>query len=320
MHSRLKMIVAAIAVVAGTSLVAVAPAQLGSLIKKEAGAVAGLNVVETAAANGKFTTLITAAQAAGLAETLSTKGPITVFAPTDEAFKKLPKETLAELLTPAGKEKLKAILLYHVVEGSVPAAEAKKLTEATTLNGAKLAIKVDGGNVKINDATVTSADIKAKNGIIHAIDTVLLPPATEAAAAGEKSIVSTAVAAGEFKTLATALKAAGLTDTLEGEGPFTVFAPTDAAFKKLPPATLAKLLTPAGKEDLKKILLSHVVVGRVEAKDVVALTSVKTVSGQEFPIVAADGGVTIKGAKVVKTDIDAGNGLIHVIDTVLIPE
>jgi uncharacterized surface protein with fasciclin (FAS1) repeats len=132
-------------------------------------------------------------------------------------------------------------------------------------------------------------------------------------------IVDTAVSAGSFKTLATALQAAGLVDTLKGKGPFTVFAPTDEAFAKLPPGTVEALLKPENKSKLVGILTYHVVAGNVKAADVVKLKSAETVQGQSVAIDAADG-VKINGAKVVKADIECGNGVIHVIDAVLLPK
>jgi uncharacterized surface protein with fasciclin (FAS1) repeats len=135
-----------------------------------------------------------------------------------------------------------------------------------------------------------------------------------------QDIVDTAVQAGSFKTLAQALKAADLVDTLKGQGPFTVFAPTDQAFNKLPPGTLEVLLKPENKEQLRSILTYHVVPGRVTAGDVVKLTSAKTVNGQEVRISVLKGVVRLNDAKVTKTDIAASNGLIHVIDRVILPQ
>jgi uncharacterized surface protein with fasciclin (FAS1) repeats len=135
-----------------------------------------------------------------------------------------------------------------------------------------------------------------------------------------KDIVDTAVSAGSFKTLTTALEAAGLIETLKGKGPFTVFAPTDEAFAKLPEGTLKSLLMPANKQKLKAILTYHVVAGNVKAADVIKLSSVKTLNGQSVTIKVVGGKVLINGATVVKTDIAATNGTIHVIDTVLMPK
>lgn len=138
--------------------------------------------------------------------------------------------------------------------------------------------------------------------------------------ADKKDIVDTAVGAGDFSTLVKAVQAAGLVETLKGEGPFTVFAPTDAAFEKLPEGTLADLLKPENKEKLTSILTYHVVPGKVMAADAAKLTSAKTVNGKELTVKAEGDTVMIDNAKVVKTDIKASNGVIHVIDTVVLPK
>ena len=135
----------------------------------------------------------------------------------------------------------------------------------------------------------------------------------------KKDIVDTAVSAGQFNTLAAALDAAGLIDTLKGDGPFTVFAPTDEAFAKLPAGTVENLLKPENKDQLIAILTYHVVPGKVKAADVVKLDNAKTVNGQDVAIQVADNGVRINDANVIKTDIGASNGVIHVIDTVILP-
>ena len=137
---------------------------------------------------------------------------------------------------------------------------------------------------------------------------------------GKKDIVDTAVAAGDFKTLATALQAAGLVDTLKGKGPFTVFAPTDEAFAKLPAGTVENLLKPENHEKLVSILTYHVVPGKVMAKDVVKLHEAKTVNGKDVKIMAEGGKVMVDNANVVKTDIACSNGVIHVIDSVILPQ
>jgi uncharacterized surface protein with fasciclin (FAS1) repeats len=156
-------------------------------------------------------------------------------------------------------------------------------------------------------------------GIVAAM-TITGAAARMGAAAADKDIVDTAVAAGSFKTLAKALKAADLVETLKGAGPFTVFAPTDEAFAKLPAGTLEALLKPENKLKLQRILTSHVVAGNVMAADVVKTSSAKTVSGNTLTIASRNGGVTVDGARVVKTDIAASNGVIHVIDGVILPK
>lgn len=138
-------------------------------------------------------------------------------------------------------------------------------------------------------------------------------------AAAPKDIVTTAVQAGSFKTLATALQAGGLVETLQGPGPFTVFAPTDEAFAKLPAGTLENLLKPENKAQLVAILTYHVVPGKVMAADVVKVKEAATVNGKKVPVVVANGKVKVAGANVVKTDIACSNGVIHVIDAVILP-
>ena len=271
------------------------------------------DIVDTAVAAGSFKTLATALQAASLVDALKGKGPFTVFAPTDEAFAKLPKETLAALLK--DPKALGEILKYHVVSGAVKAADVVKLSEAKTLQGEPVTIKVDGSTVMINDAKVVKADIETSNGVIHVIDTVMMPPSM--AMSDKKDIVDTAVAAGNFKTLAAALQAAGLVDTLKGAGPFTVFAPTDEAFAKLPAGTVDALLK--DPKALGDILKYHVVAGKVMASDVVKLTSADTLLGKPVTITVNGDKVMIGNANVVKTDIETSNGVIHVIDTVLLP-
>jgi transforming growth factor-beta-induced protein len=271
-----------------------------------------MDIVDTAVKAGSFKTLAAALEAAGLVETLKGKGPFTVFAPTDEAFEKLPSGTVESLLKPENKEKLVAILTYHVVAGNVKAADVVKLKSAKTVQGSDVKITVADGKVMVNEANVVKTDIACGNGVIHVIDTVLLPKE------GPMDIVDTAVKAGSFKTLAAALKAAGLVETLKGKGPFTVFAPTDEAFAKLPAGTVETLLKPENKDKLVAILTYHVVAGNVKAADVVKLKSAETVLGRTVAIDARDG-VKINNAKVVKADIDCGNGVIHVIDSVLLP-
>ena len=276
------------------------------------------DIVDTAVADGRFTTLVAAVQAAGLVETLKGEGPFTVFAPTDEAFAKLPAGTVEDLLKPENLETLKNILLYHVVAGKVMAADVTQLESADTVLGKPVAITNDMGNVNINDAKVVIPDIETANGVIHVIDTVLLPPADQA------DIVDTAVADGRFTTLVAAVQAAGLVETLKGEGPFTVFAPTDEAFAKLPAGTVEDLLKPENLETLKNILLYHVIPGKVMAADVVTLdgkSADTALADNALNITVRDGKVFLNDTvEVIITDIETANGVIHVIDAVLLPQ
>ncbi|MCU0718292.1 MAG: fasciclin domain-containing protein [Pirellula sp.] len=269
------------------------------------------NIVETAVEAGSFKTLVAAATAADLGGALSGPGPFTVFAPTDEAFAKLPKGTVETLLKPENKAKLQAILKYHVVSGTVMAADVVKVKGAVSLNGQRIAVKVDGGKVAVDSANVVKTDIKCSNGVIHVIDSVILPSTDLIPAVADK--------AGSFKTLLAAVKAAGLAETLSGEGPFTVFAPTDAAFAKIPEATLKDLLKPENKDKLVAILTYHVVPGRVFSEGALEAKSAKTVQGSSVKITVKDGAAYVENAKIVTTDINAGNGVIHVIDTVIMP-
>jgi len=157
-------------------------------------------------------------------------------------------------------------------------------------------------------------------GTLVTVMMTVAPSKTNSAPAQARDIVDTAVAAGSFNTLAKALTAADLIGTLKGEGPFTVFAPTDEAFAKLPAGTLESLLKPENKAKLQRILTYHVVAGKAMAADVVKMHSAKTVSGDTITIATHGGSVTVDGAKVVKTDIVASNGVIHVIDSVILPE
>ncbi len=270
------------------------------------------NIVEIASETPGFSTLVAAIQAAGLVDALSAPGQLTVFAPTDDAFAKLPAGTIDDLLKPENKQALIDILTYHVVRGKFESNTVVNLKSARTLNGATLAIKVEDGKVFINDAQVIVVDVRASNGVIHVIDTVLIPPAKPT------NIIDTAIAAGNFKTLVAAIEAAGLTDTLK-TGSYTVFAPTDEAFAKLPAGTVEELLKPENKQALTDILLYHVVRGQLASKTLARHDNVRTLLGGRAWIRVGEATLKINDANVIAADIKATNGIIHVIDTVLIP-
>ena len=318
-------------------------------------------IVDVAVESGLFPTLVAAVQAAGLVEVLSGAGPFTVFAPTEDAF----AAALAALDMSAedllgNTELLTAVLTYHVLPLAAPAEVVLTLDgqSVATVNGAEVAVSIDGGTVMVNDATVVATDIEASNGVIHVIDTVLLPPAEEAAeemaeeaapppsppepeaepeepapaeemaddAAEEPeapgTIVDVAVESGAFPTLVAAVQAAGLVDVLSGDGPFTVFSPTEDAFA----AALAALDISAtdllaNTELLTAVLTYHVLPLAAPAEVVLTLDgqSVATVNGAEITVSIDGGTVMVNDATVVATDIEASNGIIHVIDTVLLP-
>ncbi len=271
----------------------------------------GQTIVDIAKSTGAHNTLVAAVVAADLVGALSGEGPLTVFAPTDAAFEALPEGVLADLLRPENKAKLQAILTYHVVPGAVMAEDVVGLARARTLNGQSFGIDVTEGTVSVGGATVIQADVEASNGVIHVVDRIMLP--------NDKDVVDTAVAAGSFGTLATALGAAELIDTLKSEGPFTVFAPTDAAFAKLDQKVLAGLLTPAQRDQLTAVLTFHVVPGRISAAEAAGAQSAVTVQGATLRFRIVDGQLYVNGAKIVSTDIETTNGVIHVIDSVLLP-
>jgi transforming growth factor-beta-induced protein len=269
------------------------------------------DIVTTAIEAGSFQTLAAALKAAGLVETLQGQGPFTVFAPSDEAFSKLPAGTVETLLKPENKQALISVLTYHVVPGKVLAADVVKLNTATTVNGQRIKIKINDGKVQVDQAQVVTTDIRCSNGVIHVIDNVLLPSLDKIPAVAEK--------AGTFKTLLAAATAAGLVDVLSGDKPLTVFAPTDDAFAKLPAGTVESLLKPENKEKLASILKFHVIPGRVFSNDVLSKKDLKTVQGGTLTATVNNGHPMINGAGLVTTDIPAANGVIHVIDAVLLP-
>ena len=269
------------------------------------------DIVDTAVEAGSFKTLAAALQAADLVGALKGKGPFTVLAPTDEAFAKLPKGTVETLLKPENKQQLIDVLTYHVIQGKVPAKQVVTLSGAKTLNGQQVDIKVTDGKVSVDKATVVKTDIDCSNGVIHVIDQVILP-ATD-------NIPVTAEMAGSFKTLLAAAQAAGLVEALSGNDPLTVFAPTDEAFAKLPSGTVESLLKPENKGKLVDILKYHVVPGRIYSSDALAAGTAKTLQGGSVRVAVNGNVAMVNGAKLLTTDLDASNGVIHVIDSVIMP-
>jgi uncharacterized surface protein with fasciclin (FAS1) repeats len=281
-----------------------------------------MNLVEVASANDSFSILVGALQATNLDDVLSNiDNNYTVFAPTDAAFAKLPEGTLESLTN----EQLADILLYHVVPGTVLSDAAVSVAgsesnKVTTANGAELSLSFVDATLYANGAKISAADVMAENGVIHVIDTVLLPAA--AMVAPTMNIVEVALADENFSTLVTALSAADLVTTLSNEeATFTVFAPTNAAFAKIDPDALAALL--ADVDGLTSVLLTHVVAdASLSALDAYAANgkSLTTASGEmiDVSIDADTGMLMIGGSTVVMSDIYTTNGVIHVIDTVIL--
>jgi len=291
------------------------------------------NIVALASSVPDLSTLVTAIKAAGLVDTLSSKGPFTVFAPTNEAFDKLPKGELKALL--ADKALLTKVLTYHVASGAVPASALKNDEKIPTVEGADVRVFLPGrGRVVIeggephNYAEVIKADVRASNGIVHIIDHVLLPPRSPGPGPSPKAnntIVDIAVADPYLSTLVAAVKAAGLVDTLSSAGPFTVLAPTNRAFEKLPHGVLDHLLRPENKKELVEVLTYHVAAAAVQAKQLHKYERITTVEGanvtvvETYPSVIFEGGERGNYARVEKADVEASNGVVHIIDEVLLP-
>jgi len=280
---------------------------LASSIPLNVSADASEDIPTNAAATGVHDSLVAALSHAGLVATLQGNGPFTVFAPTDQAFTNAGID-LADFDTPEKNATLSDILLHHVVSGEVPASAVTDGMLATMVNGDKVKFGVSNGIVTVGGATVTTADVQASNGIIHVIDTVLMPPV---------DIPATAQTTGIHNSLVAAVIQADLLATLQGTGPFTVFAPTDQAFSDAG-IDLAALDTPAGKIALTDILLYHVVSAEVPAADVTECMSADAANGQPLSFTVG-ASVMVNGATVIATDVVTSNGLIHVIDKVLTP-
>jgi uncharacterized surface protein with fasciclin (FAS1) repeats len=256
------------------------------------------------------TTLEAALLASGLNETLGNPGDFTLFAPTDAAFALLPAGTVEALLAdPTGQ--LVDVLLYHLLDGTVLSTDLADGMMAMTAQGSDVTVTINANGVFINDAQVIVADIMADNGVVHVIDAVLLPPAQTS------TVVDIIVNSPDHTTLEAAVVAAGLVETLSGPGPFTVFAPTDAAFAALPAGTVEALLAdPNGA--LTQILLYHVVGATALSTDLTNGQVIATINGATVTV-TIDGGVFINNAQVIAADIVADNGVVHVIDAVLLP-
>ncbi|MDR9364085.1 MAG: fasciclin domain-containing protein [Balneolaceae bacterium] len=272
------------------------------------------NIVETATDDGNFDILVQAIQDAGLADALQGTGPFTVFAPTDDAFDGLPDGVLESLTT----EQLAEILQFHVISGvAISSGSLAATQDVETLLGEEILVQANGGVTVNGSANVITADVEASNGIIHAIDSILLPQSIRIAL-GLPNIVDQAVELGNFTTLAGALEQVGLTTTLKYTGDYTVFAPSDDAFSALPDGLLGSLTD----EQLTEILTYHVLSGEVFADDLGAEQAPASLEGGEvFVTKDGDGNVTVNGsASVVAADVDVTNGVIHAIDQVILPD
>ncbi len=268
------------------------------------------NIVEVAVSNSDFSTLVAALQKAELVTALQADGPFTVFAPTNAAFNQLFTDLGVSGINDLTKEQLTPILLYHVVGAKVKSTDLTNgyVTTLSTGPGNKnVSLKVDATNLELNGGVgITSADINATNGVIHVVDKVLLPP----------TVVDIALDNDNFSILVSALVKAELVETLKGDGPFTVFAPTNDAFNALFEALDVTGIADLSKEALTPILLDHVVSGNVRSTDLTT-GSVNTLNNSISIDVTS--GVKINGnINVVLADVQGTNGVVHVIDKVIV--
>ena len=268
-------------------------------------------IAEAAASLDQFSTLVTALKAADLVDTLNGSGNFTVFAPTNDAFAALPDGTIPSLLLEKNKGQLTEILTYHVLPARLDAKHVLATNGSKSVNGQWLDFKSNEDGVFVDGARILTTDIECRNGTIHVIDAVMLPTT--------KNIVSTAKDAKAFSTLLAAAEAAGLAEELGTNGPYTVFAPTDDAFAQLGSDTISELLKPENKAKLVRILGHHVISGRVYSPDALASGKAMTLAGTPLKIAVVDDKARVENANILLTDIDASNGVIHVIDRVMIP-
>ncbi len=263
------------------------------------------DIVGTALQATVFTQLAAYVVNAGLVETLR-GGPFTVFAPTDDAFSKIPPDILHAV---EDNDLLATVLTYHVVPGEIALADLKD-GELQTAAGIPLTISHVGDQVYVDGNAVAAGDVGATNGVIHVMGDVLVPPIGD--------IIDVATTLPGFATLASLVTQAGLVDTLKGDGPFTVFAPLDAAFEALPTATLNAVT--ADPELLATVLTYHVVAGKISLSDMQDGDTLETVAGLELEVTKDDAGNTsINGIAVAVGNVQATNGVIHVLGEVLVP-
>jgi len=267
-----------------------------------------------ASETGIHDSLVAAVVQAGLLETLQSDGPFTVFAPTDEAFTNAGID-LNDFSSDEAIATLADILLYHVVSGEVTSDMLSDGMTATMANGDDVSFTVNSDGVMVNDATVTVADVEASNGVIHVIDTVLMPPEEPSS----PDITEVASGTGVHTSLVAAIVQAGLLETLQGDGPYTVFAPTDEAFTNAG-VDLADFEGDDGVAALANILAYHVAMGVVTSDALSDGMSVTMLNQETTTITIDSNGVMVNDATVTAADVMASNGVIHVIDTVLMPE
>jgi uncharacterized surface protein with fasciclin (FAS1) repeats len=312
-----------------------------SVPKDGAGSFAGMaqDPAATAASNNPLlSTLVTAVGEADLVDTLNGPGPFTIFAPTNDAFAKIPAADLDAVL--ADKDLLTQILTLHVVSGKMSSSDLAEAGTVTSLEGSDLTIEQDGDALTVNGANVVCQDVPTANATVFIIDSVMMPGAAEGTetsmsptgdgcaavpADGDGSFAGmaedpAATAASNnplLSTLVTAVGEAGLVDTLNGPGPFTIFAPTNDAFAKIPAADLEAVL--ADKDLLTQILTLHVVSGKMSSSDLAEAGTVTSLEGSDLTIEQDGDALTVNGANVVCQDVPTANATVFLIDSVMMP-
>ena len=263
------------------------------------------------AGSAGLTTLLTLVEASGIAELLPAE-PITILAPTNEAFSRLPEAEVRRLLSPEGRRDLQRILAHHVLPGRVPAAAAFGLRRAESLAGQSLAIE-PGPSLVIGGVRVLATDVAFDGGLVHVIDGVLMPET--------RTIAEVAAGVEDLSTLVALVRQAGLLEQLgpRNDGPWTVFAPVNAAFSALPRDLVTALTSPAGRMQLTTVLGFHVVPGRVRLADLAGTSSLRTLSGEPVAVGLDGGRIRVGGAGIAAADIETANGIVHLLYGVMLP-
>ena len=274
------------------------------------------DLVALAESNGSFTTLLAGLASTGLDASLREEGPITLLAPTDAAFAALPEGVLDDLA--ADPTRLDELLSAHIVEGAHPRAALAERDELTTQDGRRLPGATRGTDVSVAGATIVVADQEAGNGILHGLDALVVPDGFDLDPRAAVTLVDVAADQGQFSTLLGTLLVANLLDTLRSDGPFTLLAPTDDAFAALPDGALdAILVDPAA---LEQLLTAHVTGGVHDSEDLASRADLTMLTGQVLVIGSDSSGLTVGSSRIVGPDIEADNGVMHVIDSVILPE
>ena len=271
---------------------------------------AAQDLIDIAQNDHRLTTLVAAVQAADLVEALQGDGPFTLLAPTNEAFAKLGEHAVSDLLKPENKGRLVAVLTNHVISGKLDYDQIGARSSLTFLSGQRATVSEEDNRFFLGETSFETINSIASNGYVHNIDEVLLPVTD--------TVVDLARGAGSFQTLLAAVETAGLAEALIGPGPFTVLAPTDEAFAALGKDTIASLLEPGQRDLLTRILQYHVIPGRVFADQSLGGPAT-TLAGADVEFAIRDGRLVVGDAQCVATDLQASNGVVHVIDAVLMP-